>query len=71
VQKGKELLEQLSDLPTGPDDTPYARVVISKCGMTNVHGNHESLEEVAAKETPEEAAARIKQESKETKNAVL
>ena len=71
VHNGKEVLEQLSDLPTGPDDTPYARVVVSRCGMTNIHGNHESLHEALAKETPEEAAARMKRESKQTKNAVL
>jgi hypothetical protein len=36
-----------------------------------VQGSHEALEESLAKETPEAAAARLKQESADTRSAVM
>jgi len=42
-----------------------------KCGKTNSEGTHETLDEALAKETPEAAAARLKQESADTRSAVM
>lgn len=36
-----------------------------------LQGTHEALEEARIKETPQEAAARLKQQSADTKNAVM
>lgn len=71
VSKGLDVLELLGDVPCGPDDSPLMRLKIAKCGPTNAEGTHESLDESRAKETPEEAAARLKQQSADTRSAVM
>lgn len=71
VNKGLDVLELLADVPCGPDDSPLMRLKVAKCGPTNAEGTNEGLDESIAKETPAEAAARLKQQSADTRNAVM
>jgi hypothetical protein len=40
-------------------------------GTCALQGSHEALDEALAKETPEAAAARLKQQSADTRSAVM
>ncbi|WIA22889.1 hypothetical protein OEZ86_009830 [Tetradesmus obliquus] len=71
VRQGLDLLDLLDDIPRSPDDTPLMAIKVVKCGNTNAPGSHESLDEALAKETPEAAAARLKQQSADTRSAVM
>jgi hypothetical protein len=51
-------------VPASPPSPCY------RCGATNAKGVHDSLDE-AAKETAEQAAARLEQESRDTKASIL
>ncbi len=72
VNVGLDVLEKINDLPADPDDVPYARVIISKCGFTNAAGTMETVDEKtrSARETPDEAAERLQRESEAARNAV-
>ncbi|KAF6253324.1 hypothetical protein COO60DRAFT_1643255 [Scenedesmus sp. NREL 46B-D3] len=71
VRHGLDLLELLDDVPRTPDDTPLMRIQVVKCGNTNAQGSQDALDQALAKETPEAAAARLKQQSADTRNAVM
>ncbi len=71
VHLGKEVLDQLSDTPTLPNDAPVPVIKIMRCGATNSTGAHDSLEEALGKETAEQAAARLQQESLDTRSAIM
>ncbi|KAK9830131.1 hypothetical protein WJX72_009927 [[Myrmecia] bisecta] len=75
VNIGDDVLTQLEALETDKDDCPLERVSIAASGTTNPEGTHESLDEAQAaaarrRETPEQAAARLKQESAQARGAL-
>eukprot|EP00879_Flechtneria_rotunda_P021777 GHRR01022963.1.p1 GENE.GHRR01022963.1~~GHRR01022963.1.p1 ORF type:complete len:234 (+),score=116.99 GHRR01022963.1:457-1158(+) len=71
VHLGQHILELLDDVPRSPADTPLMHVKITNCGRTDASGRHEPLDEPLAKESAEAAAARLKQESADTRSAVM
>ncbi|KAG2435967.1 hypothetical protein HYH02_011681 [Chlamydomonas schloesseri] len=79
VHQGRELLDKIGDLRTlAPDDAPAQRITITRCGPTDRHGNHESLEDAAggsgaagAAARAANAAARLAEASAEARSSVL
>ncbi|GBF98906.1 hypothetical protein Rsub_11544 [Raphidocelis subcapitata] len=71
VHLGREALEALADLDTTANDAPLQRIRIAKCGATNALGAHDTLDESAKKETAEQAAARLAEESAATKASIM
>jgi hypothetical protein len=71
VRHGMDILDLLDDVPRSPDDAPMLRVRVAKCGATNAQGTHEALADALAKETPQQAAERLKQQSADTRDAVM
>jgi hypothetical protein len=43
VNKGLDVLELLSDVPVGPDDSPLMRIKVAKCGQTNAEVRNKLL----------------------------
>lgn len=67
----KDVLEALNDVPRMPGDAPMDIIRIVKCGATTSKGDHESLEESAAKESKVDAAQRLEKESREARSALM
>lgn len=75
AHKGLDILNKLNEAAVDPDDLPLQPVLVTACGLCDSEGIHESLDESAKrealrKETPEQAAARLRAESKIVRDSV-
>ena len=75
INKGWEVLADLSRAAVDAQDAPHLPITVAACGSTDAQGNHETLEEAADRrsrleETPQQAATRLQAEAAATKHAV-
>lgn len=72
MHMGQAALEALNDIATMVDDSPIGKLAVRRCGNTNSKGDWEALDEAGgAKETAAQTAARLQQQSADTRSAVL
>lgn len=73
VWKGKDVIEMLNEVSSGPDSVPYNKITVTKTGATNSKGDFEGIEGSADRPTmtSKEARQKLKEESASARSAVL